>query len=108
MAHTAYPVTPDGRYFVVRGRLWRCSNPALPPEERKRWTTVLMKARRDKGIAMRTGDPLAREDARQRVDAAKHALGERGAPWWTDGASDWNRHLARNTPYAEWYHALEG
>ena len=25
-----YPVTPDGRYFVVRGRLWRCANPALP------------------------------------------------------------------------------
>ena len=21
-----YPVTPDGRYFVVRGTLWRCSN----------------------------------------------------------------------------------
>lgn len=24
-----YPVTPDGRYFVVRGRLWRRSNPGL-------------------------------------------------------------------------------
>lgn len=22
------PTTPDGRYFVVNGRLWRCSNPA--------------------------------------------------------------------------------
>jgi len=22
-----HPVTPDGRYFVVRGRLWRMSNP---------------------------------------------------------------------------------
>ncbi len=24
-----YPDTPDGRYFVVRGRLWRKSNPVL-------------------------------------------------------------------------------
>ena len=36
-----YPVTPDGRYFVVRGRLWRCSNPQLPDEERQRLTAEL-------------------------------------------------------------------
>jgi hypothetical protein len=24
-----YPDTPDGRYFVVRGRLWRRSEPHL-------------------------------------------------------------------------------
>ena len=24
-----YPVTPDGRYFMIRGRLWRMSDPAL-------------------------------------------------------------------------------
>jgi hypothetical protein len=29
-----YPVTPDGRYFVVRGRLWRMANPGLDEEER--------------------------------------------------------------------------
>ena len=29
-----YPTTPDGRYFVVRGRLWRRSNPHLPDAER--------------------------------------------------------------------------
>lgn len=23
------PVTPDGRYFVVKGQLWRCSNSGL-------------------------------------------------------------------------------
>ena len=27
-----YPHTPDGRYFVVRGRLWRTSDPHLDPE----------------------------------------------------------------------------
>ena len=42
----AYPVMPDERYFVVRGRLWRCTNPALPPETKVRLTKQLMDARR--------------------------------------------------------------
>ncbi|GAA0748885.1 MULTISPECIES: hypothetical protein [Sphingomonas] len=33
----------------------------------------------------------------------KRQLGERGPTWWEDGAPDFNRHLARNTPYADWY-----
>ena len=41
-----YPQTPDGRYFVVRGRLWRTSNPALDPAERERLVHDLMAARR--------------------------------------------------------------
>jgi hypothetical protein len=44
-----------------------------------------------------------RISARLRVDAAKRALGERGAPWWEDGAPDYNRKLAVNTPYAAWF-----
>jgi hypothetical protein len=39
------------------------------------------------------------------VDAAKRALGERGPVWWTDGAPDYNRRMARNTPYASWFAA---
>lgn len=31
-----YPTTPDGRYFVVKGRLWRCSNPSLDEDVRQR------------------------------------------------------------------------
>lgn len=27
--------------------------------------------------------------------------------WWTDGASDYNRRLARNTPYGEWFDGLQ-
>ena len=104
----AYPTTPDKRYFVVRGRLWRCSNPALSLEDRQRWTAALMRARRAKGVAMRAGDLQGREAARRQVDEAKIALGERGELWWTDGAPDWNRHMARNTPYAEWFHSLAG
>ena len=97
-----YPVTPDGRYFLVRGRLWRMSDPALPPGERERLVRELMAARSAKGSAMRAGDAAARETARQAVDAAKQALGERGPPWWDDGAPDYNRRMARNTPYADW------
>ena len=102
-----YPVTPDGRYFVVCGRLWRCSNPALPDSERKRLTSLLMAARRAVGKARRGSDSVGLVVARETVDAAKVALGERGPVWWDDGASDCNRKMARNSPYAGWYAALE-
>jgi hypothetical protein len=52
------------------------------------------------------GDPEATARARARVDAAKRALGERGPVWWTDGAPDLNRRMARNTPYADWFTGL--
>ena len=98
-----YPVTPDGRYFVVRGRLWRCNDPALASDERARLTRSLRAARRSKGEALRREDRAAVEAARTLVDEAKRALGERGPVWWDDGAPDLNRHLARTTTYAAWY-----
>lgn len=101
-----YPVTPDGRYFVVRGRLWRTSNPALPPERRIALTRELMRARRAVGAALRADDADALHAARAAVDAAKTALGERGPVWWADGAPDYNRHMAKNSPYRDWYEAL--
>ena len=101
-----YPVTPDGRYFVVRGRLWRCSDPSLPDADRQRHVDDLMRARSALGRALRAGDADALADARRAVDAAKTALGERGAPWWRDGAPDYNRRLARNTPYRDWFEGL--
>ena len=102
-----YPTTPDGRYFVVRGRLWRCSNPSLAPGERQRLVDDLMAARAAVGRALRAGDAPAEKQARARVHAAKLALGERGPPWWADSAPDYNRRLAKNTPYADWFAALE-
>lgn len=98
-----YPVTPDGRYFVVRGRLWRMSDPSISEAERAALTKVLMKARRDVGDALRGKDASLEKDARRRVHEAKVKLGERGKPWWTDGAPDYNRHLVKNTPYREWF-----
>ena len=100
------PVTPDGRYFVVRGRLWRCSNPQLSEVRRAELVAELMSARRAKQMAIRAGDRSAREAARSRIDAAKVALGERGPVWWDDGAVDYNQRLARSTPYAAWFAGL--
>ena len=100
------PVTPDGRYFVVRGRLWRCTDPRLDNETRTALMHELMAARRSKRTAMQAADEAGREAARKRVDAAKRALGERGPVWWNGGAPDLNRHMAKNTPYAEWFDAL--
>lgn len=98
-----YTPTPDRRYFVVRGRLWRLSNPDLNPEVHARLVQELMAARR----AVRdASDSKERIEARVRVDAAKKALGERGGVWWDDGAPDYNRRSAVNTPYAAWFNQI--
>jgi len=102
-----YPVTPDGRYFVVRGRLWRCSDPSLPPERRAGLVRDLMAARSAMGAARRAGDRAAGAAAKRAVDEAKRALGERGPVWWTDGAPDQNRRMAANTDYAQWWAGVE-
>jgi len=102
------PRTPDGRYVVVRGRLWRAANPVLSDAERARLTRELMAARSAVGRARRAGDREALAQAGRAVDAAKTALGERGPVWWSDGAPDQNRRMVRNTPYADWYAALSG
>lgn len=107
MTAKVYPDTPDGRYFVVRGRLWRKSDPALSEAERERLVSDLMRARSAVRVARRNADGEALAAAGQAVDAAKVALGERGPVWWTDGAPDLNRHMARTTPYAAWFAGLE-
>jgi hypothetical protein len=97
------PTTPDGRYIVVRGRLWRAANPHLPPDRRQALVNQLMAARRAVASARHAQDEVAENAAHAAVDAAKVALGERGPPWWTDGAPDLNRHMAKTTCYADWY-----
>jgi hypothetical protein len=95
--------TPDGRYLVVRGRLWRATNPHLPGPDRERLVTALMNARRQL-CGKRSAQ--VRAAARAAVDAAKVAHGERGSVGWDDGEPDFNRRLVRNTPYAVWYAVL--
>jgi hypothetical protein len=98
--------TPDRRYFVVRGRLWRMSNPQLTDVEREHLVRELMAARRAVGVAKRAADRAGESIARAAVDLAKYKLGERGPVWWTDGSPDYNRHLVHTTPYAQWYESL--
>jgi hypothetical protein len=98
-------VTPDGRYFVVRGRLWRRANPNLPPEKRELLVRELMNARRAVKAALRSKVPAELALARKAVDDVKVSLGERGPVWWTDGAPDLNRHKVKDSPYADWYQA---
>ena len=99
-------MTPDGRYFVVRGRLWRMANPTLSDDKRGALVKQLMHARRAVRTASRLGDEAAETQAHAAVDVAKRALGERGPVWWSDGAPDLNRHMARKTPYADWFAPL--
>lgn len=96
--------TPDGRYFVERGRLWHLSDPALALQKREALVIELMSARRAVRDA-ETGS-AAMSEAWARMDAAKCALGERGPPWWNDGAPYYNQHLARSTPFAAWFAKL--
>ncbi len=100
------PITPDGRYLVVRGRLWRRSDPKLAPARRQALVDALMDARRAVRAALASGDAKALADARAQVQAAKIGLGERGPVWWDDGAPDLTRHMAANTLYADWYSSL--
>ena len=73
------------------------------PFLKKSLVAELMAARRAVGNV--TTD-VERRAARVTVNKAKHALGERGVVWWDDGAPDYNRHLAKNTPYAAWFESL--
>ena len=98
--------TPDGRYIVVRGRLWRASDPCLDPDTRARHVAALMDARRAVKAAKASDDATALAKARRAVDTAKVLLGERGPVWWTDGAPDLGRHMVHNTPYAAWFKGL--
>ncbi len=99
-------VTPDGRYFVVRGRLWRRANPDLAAEKRDALVRELMAARGAVKAALKSGKTEELALARKAVDTVKVGLGERGPVWWTDGAPDLNRHKVGGSPYAKWWGAL--
>jgi hypothetical protein len=73
--------TPDGRYVLIEGRRWRASDPSLSEERRRELVSELMSARSAVGHAKRRGDQKAERAARERVHAAKVALGERGPRW---------------------------
>jgi hypothetical protein len=107
MAGLKHPVTPDGRYFVVQGKLWRMANPNLSAEVRSVLVSELMAARRAVRSGKLTGDYAAEASAHHAVDVVKRKLGERGPGWWTDGSPDLNRHMIKNTSYAKWFSSLK-
>jgi hypothetical protein len=59
MAGLKHPVTPDGRYFVVRGRLWRLANPNLSAAKRSALVSESMAARSAVRSARFAGDRVA-------------------------------------------------
>jgi hypothetical protein len=95
--------TPDGRYHVVQGRLWRAGNPSLPVDAKVRFTRELLNARRAMKVAKLANDEVAIAAARTAISVAQLGLGERGEVWWKDGAPDLNRQMIRNTHYVGWY-----
>jgi hypothetical protein len=105
---TSELTTPDGRYIVLQGRLWRAANPTLSAERKIRYMRELLNGRRALKAAKLAGDESAITDARRMVALAQVGLGERGRVWWKDGAPDLNRTLIKNSPYAQWYAAIEG
>lgn len=92
-----YPTTPDGHYFIVKGRKWRTTDPNIPEKLRVQLVSVLMSARRDVGKAKRTQDTLLEKDARRRVNDAKVALGERGEVWWEPYSDEGLRERLKST-----------
>ncbi|GFE65889.1 hypothetical protein [Litoreibacter roseus] len=98
-----YPRTPDGRYFVSKSRLWRCTDPGLSDTERRAAVKALMQAR---AAIRHASDDAEIAEARARVDQAKRALGERGPVWWDDGAPDEGGFAPWNTSYAGWWDSL--
>jgi len=97
-----YPHTPDGRYFVAKNRLWRCTDPRLGEDEKRTHIKALMKARRAVRTAQQQDDEDAVRQARNAVQSAKEALGERGPVWWDDNAPDEGGLAPYNSSYARW------
>jgi hypothetical protein len=99
-----YPQTPDGRYFVAAGKLWRRSDPRLTPAGLKALTANLMAARRK--VKEVQNNEARLKAARRQVNAAKEALGERGPVWWDDGAPDETMKAPQDSSYADWWASL--
>lgn len=79
---------PDDHHFVVDGRRWRRTDPALPEDLAAALRSHLGRGRNAVRRAERDGDDEALAAARRRNGLAKHGLGERGPEWWTRPEAD--------------------
>lgn len=103
MARKSHSATPDGRYFVSKGQLWRKTDPRLDDGERRAAIKAMMQARRD---ISKAGTEAEEQDARARINAAKTRLGERGPVWWDDDAPDESGLSPIKSSYADWWVGL--
>ena len=87
--------TEDGRYVVIDGRRWRATDPAIPEGRRAELTRILMAWRREVGRTKGTGEE---REARDGVQAAKVALGERGTPWWDQSEDERRARWSADVP----------
>lgn len=85
--------TDDGHYILVAGRRWRATDPMIPPDRSAELRSALMAWRRE---VKATRGTSAERAARDGVQAAKVALGERGTPWWEQ--TDTERRRRWETP----------
>lgn len=74
--------TDDDKWLLVRGRRWRRTDPALDANVVEELKSHLGAARNGVRTAKKSGSDDDLRDARQRVNSAKHGLGERGDYWW--------------------------
>ncbi len=74
----------DERWLVIDGRRWRRTDPSLPDDVVTTLKSHLGRARAAVGAARRSEDEAATRAARERVNIAKHGLGERGPYWWDE------------------------
>lgn len=92
-------LTADGHHLVIDGRRWRATDPDIPEDRRAELTRILMAWRREVRRTRGTPDERA---ARDGVQAAKVALGERGTPWWEQSADErrerWSAPVAEPSP----------
>lgn len=74
----------DERWLLIDGRRWRRTDPALPDDVVDALKSHLGRGRSAVRSAKRAQDPEAVAVARERVNLAKHGLGERGPSWWDE------------------------
>ena len=81
----------DDRWLIVKGRRWRRTDPILKPSVIEELKSHLGAARNAVKQAKRRGAENDLEEARRKVNIAKHGLGERGEYWWEMAIEDRER-----------------
>ncbi|GEB24211.1 hypothetical protein BAU01nite_29440 [Brevibacterium aurantiacum] len=74
--------TDAQKWMVIKGRKWRRTDPELPEDMVAELKSHLGTARNAVRTAKKTGTDEDVSAARNRVNIAKHGLGERGDYWW--------------------------